>query len=49
MKLPQIDIASLPALDTATGVFGSLANKAALASGDGVVIVITFLYDLLGD
>ena len=49
MKLPQIDISSLPNLDTMTGVFGSLAQKAALVSGDGTVIVITFLYELLGD
>ena len=32
-----------------TGVFGSLAHKAAMVSGDGIVIAITFLYDLLGD
>jgi hypothetical protein len=49
MNLPQIDVSALPNLDVMTGVFGSLANKATLASGDSTVIIITFLYDILGD
>ena len=50
MKLPQIDAAILPQLDTLTRVFGSLAHKASgLVSGDETVIIITFLYELLGD
>jgi len=49
MNLPQIDIAALPNLEVMTGMFGSLAHKAALVSGDATVIVITFLYDFIGD
>lgn len=49
MKLPQIDVASLPNLDVMTGVFGSLTHKATLVANDTTVIVITFLYDILGD
>jgi len=49
MNLPQIDASALPNLDVMTGVFGSLVHKAALASGDSTVIIITFLYDILGD
>ena len=47
MNLPQIDVSALPELSAATGVFGSLANKAILATDDSVVIMITFLYDVL--
>lgn len=49
MNLPQIDVSALPNLDAMTGVFGSLAHQAALVSGDGALILITFLYDILGD
>lgn len=49
MKLPQIDIAALPHLDTLTGMFGTVAHKATMVAGDETVIIITFLYDLLGD
>ncbi len=49
MNLPQIDVSALPNLEVMTGVFGSLAHKAALVSGDSTVIIITFLYDILGD
>lgn len=47
MTIPQIDVAAVPDLSVMTGVFGSLAHKAILASDDATVIVITFLYDVL--
>lgn len=48
MILPLIDIASLPGLDTLTGIFGSLMPKADFeASGDEIVILMAFLYELL--
>lgn len=48
MILPLIDIANLPSLDTVTGVFGSLIPQAGIdGSGDEIVILMVFLYDLL--
>lgn len=48
MDLPMIDLASLPDLDTLTGVFGSMVNKArAGGSDDTIVILMTFIYELL--
>jgi hypothetical protein len=48
MNLPKIDISALPDLDTLTGVFGSLAGPIqAMESDDTVVIIMTFIYDVL--
>lgn len=47
MNLPQIDASALPDLDVMTGMFGSVAHKATMVAGDEVVILITFLYDVL--
>lgn len=46
MELPKIDIADLPALDTATGLFGSLSNAGAY-SDDRIIILMVWLYDIL--
>ncbi len=48
MKLPQIDVSSLPDLETLTGVFGSVAhpNLPAVA-GDTTVILMVFVHDVL--
>lgn len=50
MKLPQIDLSSLPDLDTLTGMFGSLVNpaRAMPASDDTIVVLMTWVYDTLG-
>ena len=45
MDLPEIDIASLPGLDTATGLFGSLSDSAAF-SDDRVIVLMVWFYDL---
>lgn len=46
MNLPKIDLSTLPALDTLTGVFGSLAHSAqTLAADDSTVIVMVFIYE----
>ncbi len=37
MKLPKIDLASLPDLDTLTGVFGSMQGG---PGGDDLIIVL---------
>ncbi len=48
MTLPSIDVSALPQLDTLTGVFGSMFHASqAQSSGDSIVVLMTFLYDLL--
>lgn len=48
MNLPVIDVSALPHLDTLTGVFGSLMpGGQAQSSGDEIVVLMVFLYDLL--
>lgn len=44
MKIPAIDPASIPGLDTTTGVFGSVAVDAA-ASGDKIVAIMVYVYE----
>lgn len=48
MNLPKLDVSALPDLDTLTGVFGSLASPAqALQSDDSVIVIMTFVYEIL--
>ncbi|MEP2234421.1 MAG: hypothetical protein ABJM58_14515 [Alteripontixanthobacter sp.] len=47
IELPKIDAASLPDLDTATGVFGSLSDFASAFSDDRIVIVMVYVYDTM--
>lgn len=44
MNIPKIDIGSLPGLDTATGVFGSVMQSG-VSYDDGVVAVMVYVYD----
>ena len=46
MELPTIDIASLPGLDEATGLFGSLSNAGAYFD-DRIIILMVWFYDIL--
>lgn len=47
MNLPKIDLASLPDLDTLTGLFGSLMHATRIQeSDDSIIILMTFLYEL---
>lgn len=46
MKLPTIDITSLPDLDTLTGVFGSLRDRP--VHDDSIIILATFVYETSG-
>jgi hypothetical protein len=48
MNLPNIDLSSLPGLDTATGMFGSLLDTSGdVWSDDTIIVLMTFLYDLI--
>lgn len=48
MDLPKIDLATLPELDTLTGLFGSFARPAqALQSDDTLLVLMTFIYDTI--
>lgn len=44
MNLPKIDISSVPGLDSAAGLFGSLA-QAGGTYDDGVVVIMVYVYD----
>ena len=47
MELPKLEIASLPTLDTLTGMFGSLAASASPGSDDAVIVLMVFIYEVL--
>jgi len=42
MKLPKIDLANLPDLDTLTGFFGSMRNP---GHDDSIIVIATVVYD----
>ncbi|GAA4053087.1 hypothetical protein [Parerythrobacter jejuensis] len=45
MNFPKIDLANLPELDQAAGVFGSLSDFATAATDDRIVILMVYLYE----
>lgn len=45
LNLPSLDIASLPDLDTLTGVFGSVADGPSASHDDRIVIIMVYVYD----
>jgi len=49
MKLPKIDISSLPDLDVLTGVFGSLKHfdPGLASSNDLIVVLMVYLYETM--
>ncbi|MBM0168574.1 hypothetical protein [Altererythrobacter sp. C41] len=49
MNFPKIDLSSLPALDKAAGMFGSLSDAATAASDDRVVIIMVYLYETVSE
>jgi hypothetical protein len=44
--MPKIDLASLPGLETAQGLFGSLSQQAN-AFDDTIVDIMVYLYEVL--
>jgi hypothetical protein len=44
MSKPTIDLASLPALDKTTGVFGSVSQSTATYD-DRIVVLMVYVYD----
>ena len=47
MDLPKIDITSLPGLDIATGLFGSLASDGGPTVDDRIIVIMTYLYEIM--
>ena len=47
MQLPKIDVASLPSLGAGDGIFGSLAASGATGSDDTLLILMTYLYEIM--
>lgn len=46
MKLPKIDLSSLPDLDTLTGMFGSLMHTIRIVeSDDSIVTIMVIVYE----
>ena len=49
MKLPKLDLSTLPDLDTLTGLFGSLAADMPMPGHDDTVVILaTFVYETGG-
>ena len=46
MNLPQIDLASLPGIDAAVGIYGS-ATGPTLAYGDTIVAIMVYIYETI--
>lgn len=46
MNLPKIDLNSIPGLETAQGLFGSL-SQTSTSYDDGVVTVMVYVYDVM--
>ena len=46
MNLPKIDVPALPGLETAQGLFGSIAQMS-VSYDDRVVDVMVYVYDVL--
>jgi len=44
MSTPKIDLASLPALDKTTGIFGSVSQSSATYD-DRIVVIMVYVYD----
>ncbi|MGV2496470.1 hypothetical protein [Pelagerythrobacter aerophilus] len=49
MNFPKIDLSSLPALDKAAGMFGSLSDAATVATDDRAVIIMVYLYETVSE
>lgn len=47
MILPIIEIASLPDLETLTGIFGSLAHPGNLRVDDAFLDVMVYVYEVI--
>lgn len=46
MNTPNVDVASLPGLETSQGLFGSI-SQTATAYNDGVVAIMVYVYDVM--
>ena len=47
MEFPSLDLADLPSLDNAVGMFGSLSDLATAHTDDRIIILMVYLYELL--
>lgn len=47
MNLPKIDLESLPGLDAAQGLFGSLSDLASASVDDRIVVLMVYIYELI--
>ena len=47
MKLPEIDLASLPGLNALQGLFGSLSDIANATVDDRIVVLMVYIYEMI--
>jgi len=47
MNLPKIDLETLPVLDAAQGLFGSLSNLASASVDDRIVVLMVYIYEVV--
>ena len=45
MNLPKIDISSLPGIDQANGLFGSLVASGG-STDDTIIVIMVYVYDV---
>ena len=46
MEFPSLDLAALPNLDSAVGMFGSLSDLATAHTDDRIVILMVYVYEM---
>ena len=46
MNTPNVDVTTLPGLESSQGLFGSISHSAT-AYNDGVVAIMVYVYDVL--
>ena len=47
VKLPKIDLESLPVLEAVQGIFGSLSDLAQASPDDRIIVLMVYIYELI--
>ena len=47
MNFPKLDLGALPGLDSAQGLFGSIAGGAGATYDDSIVVLMVYIHDTI--